>query len=175
MGRKRIVFEEGQRFARLQVIRYAGIDKNAQHSWLCRCDCGQEKIICTRSLKSGATRSCGCLQKENWIKVTSERKIALKHGHSYKYWYKSYKSMMARCYRSTEINYPNYGGRGITVCDRWKVSPDNFYEDMGERPEGTSIDRIDVDGNYCPENCRWATLEMQNCNKRKSGLAEKIK
>lgn len=122
-----------------------------------RCDCGTEKWIFRYNLKD--TRSCGCL------KPSFVREFHTKHGDSYTRTWRSWKSMLSRCRTASNSAYADYGGRGITVCDRW-LSYENFRADMGERPLGTSLDRINNDGNYEPANCRWATAVEQANNKR---------
>lgn len=151
-----------EKFGRLLIKKYIGKDKNYHVLCECICDCGNVKIIREDSLKRGYTKSCGCLHKE----------AVTKHG-KYKGYRKHplrsiWKGMLERCYNTNSCNYENYGGRGITVCDRWRESFQNFYEDMGDRPEGLSIDRVDNNGNYEPNNCRWATIKEQNNNKRRS-------
>ncbi|TGT76145.1 MULTISPECIES: hypothetical protein [unclassified Mesorhizobium] len=126
--------------------------------WLCRCDCGKEIAVRASKIKSGHTRSCGCLKSEE----TSKR--FLKHGHSaggrISPTYQTWENMLHRCLYHTE-----YAGRGITVCERWK-SFANFLADMGERPKGLTIERKNNEGNYEPGNCKWATYSEQNSNQR---------
>lgn len=155
----------GQRFDRLIVIAFH--DRNPQTRklrWLCQCDCGKTKLVFGNNLRRGNTKSCGCLQKE----ITVDR--STKHGHTNKTavsgTYHSWREMKSRCYNPKRKFYKHYGGRGITVCDRWLESFDNFLADMGERPNGKSIDRIDTNGNYEPNNCRWATQTQQIHNRR---------
>lgn len=141
----------GQRFGRLIVKEKLTIDNRS--SWLCECDCGGENILISSVLLRGLTLSCGCLQRES-------RKT---HGKSKDPVYKVWDSMRARCTNPKHKSWESYGGRGITVCDRWMKSFDNFYEDMGDPPPGMSIERKNNDLGYSPGNCIWATpIEQQN-------------
>lgn len=140
------------RYGRLTVI------SNAKGGWLCRCDCGNEKVVRTQCLKVGTAKSCGCLKAEKPGGRTT-------HGMTYKPIYRLWVSMVDRCYRENVPNFKFYGGRGIRVCDRWRTFL-NFYADMGDRPEGCSLDRIDNAGNYEPSNCRWAPHTVQHANRR---------
>ncbi len=155
----------GQRFSMLVLISASSIkDKNGRKRtwWLCKCDCGNEISTRVSGLKSGRTKSCGCYNKE----------IHFKHGHTttknISPEWESWRACRARCYRKTNASYHNYGARGITVCDRWLNSFNNFLTDMGPRPDGTTLDRINTYGNYEPSNCRWATQEQQSNNTRSS-------
>jgi hypothetical protein len=149
----------GQRFGKLIIIR--STDKRTQGSviWLAQCDCGDFTLVSNKSLSCG-TQSCGCLQRD---KVS---KLFTTHSKSRSAEYYAWQNMIQRCYNEKHPDYKNYGGRGITVCERWLTSFENFYADMGPRPTPEhSIDRYpDNDGNYEKSNCRWATRSEQRRN-----------
>jgi hypothetical protein len=135
------------------------------HKVRVRCACGEVRSVYERSLRSGVTKSCGCLQRDK----AREGKHALKHGFSSTSTYHTWNAMIGRCLKPTHRAFKHYGGRGIRVCDRWKTFL-NFLADMGERPKGLTLDRVDNDGHYQPENCRWTTQFVQCSNQRKTRL-----
>lgn len=148
----------GQVFGKLQVIKR--IEAKGQARWLCQCDCGNETIVTGYNLRTGLSTSCGCKRKE----ISS--KLNLIHGRTRTKEYMTWVNMRNRCYRPNVRGYDRYGALGIKVCERWLHSFENFFSDMGECPEGSTLDRINPYGNYEPSNCRWADLKTQSRNKK---------
>lgn len=154
----------GRKFTRLTVIKRGPNKKNATR-WRCICDCGTTTLVHSYSLLKETSKSCGCLKNENTAKLN------VTHGMSHHPLYSVWFSMVGRCTNPKKPDYPRYGGRGITVCEQW-MSFSNFYADMGERPDGTSIDRIDNNKGYYPSNCRWASHTVQARNKNNNHIVE---
>lgn len=154
----------GQIFSRLTVINRVPVSPRGAY-WLCQCSCGKQTVVSSSHLVSGHTRSCGCFAKE------SQRLSKKTHGHAAKNnasrTYACWANMWTRCTRPQSNRYQYYGGRGIRVCPRWGKF-ENFLADMGEKPPGLTLDRIDVNGDYKPSNCRWATTKEQALNRQTS-------
>ena len=152
----------GREFGRLTVIQRSGSNKDGRATWLCICECGETVVKTGKLLLNGHCRSCGCGEYENRVNnVTSHR---LSNTRLYNIW----KAMKQRCYYPKHKDYHNYGARGIVVCDEWRDDFKAFYDwalSHGYR-EDLTIDRIEVDGNYEPSNCRWATWRDQRLNQR---------
>lgn len=141
----------GKQFEFLTVLGYIGKGK-----WHCKCECGNTKIVSTAKLNNGHVKSCGCLTKTN----------AVKHNATNTKEYITWTNIKARCTNPNNKSYHNYGGRGITVCNRWLNSFENFYKDMGNCPKGFSIERINNDKEYNKDNCIWASPKTQAMNRR---------
>ena len=156
----------GMKFGRLTVLRLSHKDSRQECHWLCKCECGNEKTVSGNKLRSGNTKSCGCMQKE-----FLDGRLRRKHGLTNSKLYATWENMKHRCGDPKNWMYPNYGGRGIKVCEDW-LDSSNFIEwalSHGYK-EGLSIERIDVNGNYEPSNCKWIELKEQYLNRTDSHL-----
>lgn len=160
------------RFGRLAVLEMIGYHicpgRYKCKMWRCKCDCGNDVITRGKSLSGGVTKSCGCLRDE------LQHKRVTKHGDCKSRLYSVWDSMRQRCNNPNNSAYKNYGGRGISICEEWddyssfkNWAIDSGFDDSAERGECT-LDRIDVNGDYCPENCRWVSMKIQSANRRNS-------
>ena len=149
----------GQQFGRLLVCSFAGLNKRRNAQWQCQCSCGTFKVVLSQNLLRGSTQSCGCLQRVRT------------HGLTYTPEYIVWAGMNARCRDINNTKYQNYGGRGITVCERWRTSFAAFLEDMGTRPSPHhTIERLDNNVGYEPSNCCWKTWKEQARNTKRTRL-----
>jgi hypothetical protein len=150
----------GVTYGRLHVVTYSGEKVKAT------CECGVTKVYFANNLRRGITRSCGCLNKAE----AASRETT--HGMSHTSIYKTWRAMRDRCVNKNDGSYKNYGARGVRVCDRWMKSFDAFFADMGDRPPGKTLDRIDNNGDYTPGNVRWASKSEQARNRRTTHTVE---
>jgi hypothetical protein len=163
-----VVTHPGGRYGHFVVVCEQG-RYGAARAYLCRCDCGEERVVPGGKLRDGGWTSCGC------VKIPRHAEVVVTHGHcrhghsgdGRTPTYRSWRKARDRCRNPNSQHWARYGGRGIRFCERWDLF-ENFLADVGERPEGTSLDRIDVDGDYEPGNCRWATAGLQTRNRRNS-------
>lgn len=160
----RISIPIGTRFGRLVCKEEVG-RKNGRRFFFCVCDCGNFKQVSIDRLRNGKTKSCGCLRTEIC------KNISVKHGLYGTRAYNTWCNMKSRCRNPNNKKYYRYGGRGIIVCDEW-LDFKRFYNDMGDPSEGMSLDRVDNDGNYCKENCRWADQKTQSRNTKRNVYIE---
>lgn len=155
----------GKKFGKLTVVKRVENNKHRQPQWLCKCDCGNETIVSGQKLRTGHTKSCGC--------IIFEQKTRLKHGMTNTSLFTRWMNMKSRCYNPKNKRYSRYGARGITICDEW-MDFSNFYNWAMQNgfKESLTLDRIDNDNGYCPENCRWATQKQQSNNKSTNSIFE---
>lgn len=157
----------GGKYGRMLVLRRTENSRTGRAMWLCRCNCGVEKSVEGQNLRTGATKSCGCLDREKFIERFT------KHGEAHKTTeWEAWVNMRSRCFNPGNTSYPNYGGRGISVYKGWVKSYETFITDMGRCPSGWTLDRKNNDGDYTPSNCKWSTRAEQMRNTRRNVMVE---
>lgn len=165
----------GQKYNRITILEFISIRKDRSALWLCECECGKKIKVPASRVKNGYIRSCGCLREE-WRKSKECGKQSVTHGMSGTRMHRIWIGMLSRCYNPNRKKYKNYGALGVTVCDQWRNNFMQFYKDMKDSydkhselygEDNTTIERIDVEGNYEPSNCKWETWINQAKNKRK--------
>jgi hypothetical protein len=159
---KRTPLSSGLKVGRWTVVEFVRRFTTGKTLWLCVCECGTSKEVDGASLRRGGSLSCGCLARD----LAKERSTT--HDGSRTKMYRTWGSMLTRCCHPKSKDWPKYGGRGIVVCDRWRKSFADFYDDMGDKPPDHQLDRINNDGPYSPENCRWVTAKQNSRNRRDS-------
>lgn len=169
---KKMLDISGNKFGELIAIQFHSRGILNRPKWLCKCSCGNEKVVYYSFLMSGHTKSCGCLKRINTVRANVVHGQSRNDGTTSEY--AAWQGMKTRCYNKNSKHYKDYGGRGISICDRWLQSFENFFEDMGKRPSNKhSLDRFpNNDGNYEPSNCRWATKMQQAANCRSNHWVE---
>ena len=161
-SRKHNPVKAGDRIGALVVVSEAGRSRCNHKLWLCKCDCGNECVKQSNNLRFSPNPSCGCIASAVWSSSAST------HGMRSSPEYSSWMAAKSRCHNPDSKDYHRYGGRGISMCDEWRNSFQAFYRDMGDRPAGKTLERLDSDGDYERENCTWATPEQQARNRRRS-------
>lgn len=163
-----------ERFGAWRVLELVNRKRNGA-TYRCRCDCGTERVVSASNLTSGRSLSCGCQKSARVSEARTEHGHAQGRGRTASPTYRSWASMIQRCTNPRSASYPNYGGRGITVCPQWLASFEQFLADMGEKPrKGMSIERVDSNRSYEPGNCIWADVRQQNRNRRSTQLTPEI-